>query len=142
VTTPPRLHPDDVAAIADLVADLVAERLRDTSSHALVDAQTIARRFGLGPRWVRDHAAELRAVRVGGGPKPRLRFDVEKVAAALTARSSSKESQAPDRPARRRWRRVQAPSTLDGFPLLPVRGPEPGPVSTTELWISEQEKKA
>jgi hypothetical protein len=116
------LHPADLAALAEAVADRVVERLRDRPPPELLDAAEVARRFGIGPRWVREHADKLGAVRVGDGPRPRLRFDPEKVAAALTARSQSKGSLAPDRPRHRRRSRAVPSSSRDGLPLLPVRG--------------------
>lgn len=127
--TPDRLHPADLHALADLVAARVVERLREEDAAArapaggLVDANEVARRFGVSAQWARQHAGELRAVRLGAGPKARLRFDPAEVEEALTARSEGKRSQMPDRPQRRRKSEVRPVAAAGGCPLLPIRGP-------------------
>jgi hypothetical protein len=65
-------------------------------------------------------AGELGAVRLGAGPRGRLRFDAERVAEALTARSAGKGSDGPERrvPARSASRPVEPVADL-----LPVRRP-------------------
>jgi len=85
-----------------------------TPAAPLVDAATLARRFGLGRDWVYAHASELGAVRLGSGARPRLRFDVEQVARALAAPAVTSTDTPERRPARRR-----AP-TSGG--LLPIHG--------------------
>ena len=70
------------------LADLVAERLQPSSPQAvgavaqkgpsLVDASALARRLGVSRATVYEHSAELGAIEVGGGKRPRLRFDPEK----------------------------------------------------------------
>jgi hypothetical protein len=97
-----RLHPDDLERLAVLVAERLAEHLASATLPAapsLIDAAEVARRFGVDRSWVYDHADELSAVRLGGGARPRLRFDVETVGAALTARRTSEQSPAPEMPA-------------------------------------------
>ena len=85
-----RLHPDDLESIARRSAELVLAAL-DTASAArgaqLVDAAEVARRFGVDRGWVYAHADELGAVRLGTSRRPRLRFDPERVSAALTSRA-------------------------------------------------------
>jgi len=66
--------------VAELVADRVPEPLR------LMDTQTVARMLAVSEEWVREHAAELGAIRVGDGPKGALRFDLARVRAALERR--------------------------------------------------------
>lgn len=128
--TPARLHPGDLAALADLVAVRVVELLgeQDAAERApargLVDANEVGRRFDVSAQWARQHADELHAVRLGTGPKARLRFDPAKVEAALTARSDGKRSQEPDRQQRRRKRQDRVPATESGCPLLPIRRSE------------------
>lgn len=65
----------DVEAIAQRVAELLAP----TPPARWVDAQTVARTLDVEPAWVRAHAAELGAVRLGGGTSGPLRFDVRRV---------------------------------------------------------------
>ena len=86
--------------VADLVADRILEPLR------LVDTQTVARSLAVSEEWVREHAAELGAVRVGDGPKGALRFDVARVRAALEHRRLERPK---DRPRRRPRQRRQSP---------------------------------
>lgn len=102
----------DLSALADLVADRVVSRLlsahtpRSTeipqgcaldgqdakSAQTLLTAAQVASRFGVSAEWVRDNAERLEAVRLGDGPRPRLRFDAKRVLEALTRRSGSGES--------------------------------------------------
>jgi hypothetical protein len=67
------LTPDEVEAIARRVVELV-ERPR-----GLVDAQGVADDLQVERDWVYGHARELGAIRLGDGPKARLRFDLQRV---------------------------------------------------------------
>jgi hypothetical protein len=107
---------DLVEAIACRVVELLLEGPPTTPTGRLIDAAEVARRFSVDRGWVYQHADELHAVRLGDGPKARLRFDVAKVADALLTRSAPQE--AP--PARRGRRRSE--STGGAAPLLPIRG--------------------
>lgn len=60
---------------------------------ALVDAATLAAGWGVSRDWVYERADELGALRLGNGPKARLRFDPI-VARAALARYGSERSQA------------------------------------------------
>jgi hypothetical protein len=97
----------DIEAVAARVADLL--RAGQVIAE-LVDAAEIARRFGVSRDFVYDHAVDLGAVRLGNGPKARLRFDPAKVGRALR---KPPEKPGPQ-PGRRRTRRSSS--------LLPVRG--------------------
>ena len=124
VSTTVRLADDQL----ELLADLIAERLRDGHEPdvglvVLVDAAEIARRFGLTPATVRARADEFGVIRLGEGPKPRLRFDPAKVAVALTdcqAGRSPEPAEVPAQPTLRRRRRARRTGT--GTELLPRRG--------------------
>jgi hypothetical protein len=75
--------------------------------------------------WVYEHAEELGVLRLGGGPRARLRFDVEEVVRRLRKRdtcSASRESDAldPAQDAAKRRRRRNPLGT--GGELLPIRG--------------------
>jgi hypothetical protein len=98
----------DIEAVADRVAGLLQ---RDRAREELVDAAEIARRFGVSRDFVYAHADELGAVRLGPGPKARLRFRPAEVGRILR-RGPARSTQPPRRTARRR--RTSA--------LLPVRG--------------------
>jgi hypothetical protein len=120
-----RLAAEDLELLADLVAQRVLERLDPTTSvpSVTLDAAAIARRYGVTAAWVREHADRLGAMRLGDGPRPRLRFDVERVAAAMASgqvnrRPDEPESGAAPSSSRRRRRR----RTGTGVELLPIRG--------------------
>ena len=124
MSAPARMHPDDLERLAELVADRLAARL-DGAGRApaeLVTAAHVAQRFGVCAEWVRGHADELGAIRLGDGPRPRLRFDVATVAKRLAACSQSEGSQAPDPAPRRRSPLRARPASASGRPLLPVDG--------------------
>ncbi len=59
----------------------------------LVDAIALARLLGVSRAYVYEHADELGALRLGGGPKARLRFDLVTVREVMTC-SASKSSPA------------------------------------------------
>jgi len=103
VSAPVRFAAEDLELLAERVAELVLERMSDTatpgSSVELVDAAEIAQRFGLTAATVRARADTFGAIRVGDGPKPRLRFDSELVAAALASGSTDRRSPDPEVPA-------------------------------------------
>ncbi len=139
--TAARLHPDDLAALADLVVEGLAEKVlsrpegtppglapsgaRDepetprSAVPRLLTAADVAARFGLSAEWVRDHADDVGAIRLGTGKRRRLRFDPETVAETLTRRATLGGSEAqetlatPELPRRRRSREVAgAPGLL------------------------------
>jgi len=92
------LDGDDVEAIAQRVAALLTgEPTR------YLDAAGIAARFGVGRSWVYEHKDELGGVRLGRGPKARLRFDVRHVEAVLEVQRGRGAGTLRDR--RRRSRR-------------------------------------
>jgi AraC-like DNA-binding protein len=117
------LSPASVDAVAARLAGLVAQ----APAAQLVDAAEIAQRFGLKRSYVYDHADELGAIRLGDGPRGRLRFDPAKVADRLSACSDSRESeQAASRtgkpsPPRRRRRATGAERKL--LPITPPGAP-------------------
>jgi hypothetical protein len=95
-----------------------------TNNDVLVDAAALAAHLSVDRGWVYEHADELGAVRLGSGPKARLRFDLEDVRRRLSAtacsvgRESGSEQAAP--PAGSRSRRRKAMGT--SVELLPIRG--------------------
>jgi hypothetical protein len=74
-------------ASIDAIALRVVELMRTGEATSLnrrwVDATTLATELGVTRSWVYEHRDELGAVRLGAGPKPRLRFDVETASQAL-----------------------------------------------------------
>lgn len=106
------LTPKSIEAIADRVAELLTDRLEEPG---LIDAAELALRLGVTRSWVYEHAAELGALKLGGGERARLRFDPERALAAL----ASRYQQPPPQPVHRHSRPhpVRVP-----VPLLPIRG--------------------
>jgi hypothetical protein len=114
------LDPASVEAVAVRVVELLEETA--PADARLLPASEVARRFGLSRAYVYRHADELGAIKVGTGQRPRLRFEAERVAQALTPCSPSGRSesgkaapQAKSKPRRRSGVRA-APD------LLPIRG--------------------
>ena len=71
----------------DDVARRVASRLgRAALWPELLTAAQVASRFGVARSWVYAHAHELGAIRLGNGPRPRLRFDPAIVEQVLNPR--------------------------------------------------------
>jgi hypothetical protein len=68
------------------------------TSTGLLSAAQLADALGFSREWVYDHAGELGAIRIGDGPRPRLRFNLA-ATLALVARSGSERSQQPQTPA-------------------------------------------
>jgi hypothetical protein len=129
-----RLAADLADRLADQLVDRVVERLAETllarlaagqpppsppATTPLVDAAAIAELTGLTRSTIYRRAIELGAVKVGTGPKPRLRFDPQSVLQLLTREEAQTIRDVPARtaPARRRRRDRSATGNL-----LPIRG--------------------
>lgn len=91
------LDPDDVEAIAARVVEL----LDGTSRRAprLATADEVAEALGVTRTWVYANQKRLQAVRLGAGPRARLRFDLAKATRAFDVELE---------PAQRRRHRSQA----------------------------------
>ncbi len=95
------LHAEDLDAISEHVAELAA--LPDRA--ALVDARTLAAELGVARDWVYANADRLGAVRLGDGPRARLRFDVTRARERLVAAVLDEHELLESKPrARRRGR--------------------------------------
>jgi hypothetical protein len=120
---PERLQPADVDAIASRVVELLREETSPRATPALVDAATVARALGVSRATVYEHARRLGALRLGDGPRGRLRFVLEEAVEAWTAREGSRGSRDAEVPPAtevpRRRRRRSTPASVQ---LLPVRG--------------------
>lgn len=84
----------------------------------LVDAATLAERLGVSRGFVYEHAHELGVIRLGSGPRARLRFDVERATACLAGRKSEVAEPASQQGSRRRRRSGSGTNVQ----LLPIRG--------------------
>jgi hypothetical protein len=101
----PALDPASIRAIAREVAQVLARGDADQ----LLTASEVATRFKVDRSWVYAHADELGVIRLGDGPRPRLRFDPAVVARHLLARPAGVVVTTP-------------PSQVRGVaPLLPIR---------------------
>jgi hypothetical protein len=76
----------DIDRIAKATADRLSETLVAGWQARYVDTGTIARLLGCSSEWVRDHAAELGAVRLGDGPRGALRFQPDRARAGYERR--------------------------------------------------------
>lgn len=79
-----RLAPESIEALALRITELLGAREAPHKSHPeRISASEVARQWGIGRRWVYEHADELGAWRLGAGNRPRLRFDPDEVAERL-----------------------------------------------------------
>jgi hypothetical protein len=101
----------------------LAREARDLAAAGqLVTVAQVAAVLGVDAAFVYEHSAELGVLRLGSGPRARLRFDLDEALRRLTACSASRKSVEPDSaPAAgsRRRRRSGSGTTVD---LLPIRG--------------------
>ncbi|MGZ6622995.1 MAG: hypothetical protein ACXVHD_25625 [Solirubrobacteraceae bacterium] len=82
------LTASDVEAIVEAIARKVVEIVDARSTtFGLVDARELAEELGVSIDYVYAHAAELGAMRLGSGPKARMRFDLDGARQALEART-------------------------------------------------------
>jgi hypothetical protein len=112
---PADLSEGTVEAIARRVVDLLrSEPPRPAAAptgERLLTAAEVARWWGVERSWVYQHALRLGVIRLGDGPRPRLRFDP-----ALVARRLGDPARAPARHA------PQSPRIDVNTPLLPILG--------------------
>jgi hypothetical protein len=109
--------PPTADELVERIAARVVELLRGDAP--LLDATAVALRLGRSRDWVYRHAAELGAVRLGEGDRPRLGFDPAKVAAYGASVSSAGRrtldgGNGPVKPTTRR-RRVSANASGTSF---------------------------
>ncbi len=115
-----KLDPQAVEAIARRVVEILERR--GLQGRELVDAAELARQFGIERSWVYSHAIELGAVKLGSGPKPRLRFDPQ-IAARVLRRVGDGSAAGP--PARSGKRAGQPQGDRGSeVSLLPIKGPD------------------
>jgi len=105
MSEPLTLAPESVEAVARRVAELLdgvttispRGEISPTASTDLVGATEIANRFNVSRAYVYEHATELGAVRLGSGPKARLRFNPDRVLEALSPQPFQTTTDAPTR---------------------------------------------
>ncbi len=112
------LTPEAIEAVAARVVELLHEDHALPEPHRLVDAATLGRLLGVSRASVYEHAQELGAIRIGDGPRGRLRFDPATALTAWQDREPHAEPQPKQSAPRRRAR------TNSSAELLPIRGQE------------------
>jgi hypothetical protein len=82
------LDEQDVEAIAERAARRVVQLLERsrTGAFELLGPKELARALNVSLDYVYAHAADLGAMRLGDGPKARLRFDLQTARTALRSR--------------------------------------------------------
>ncbi len=111
------LDEEDIAAIAASVVDLMTRpgpARRDTGR--LATASEVARALGVSRSWVYANKVRLGAIRLGSGPRARLRFDLAEAQAAFAANPGHQPDADLPPPPRRRARRKRA--LPDGVALI------------------------
>jgi DNA modification methylase len=112
-----RLDQASIEAIARRVAELLSPQAPAEAPPAqLLSATEVAKALGVERSWVYEHAIELGAIRIGDGPRPRLRFDLDTVQRRLAGVSAAHA--APSAPDTGR----SMPIAADSVPLLPILG--------------------
>ena len=115
------MSPQELDALAEAVAERVVAQLRadpaapPSQPAGLVDAATLARALGVSPSYVYANSGKLGARRLGSGPKPRLRFDLERAVEAHASCAPGCTAPATPQAAKPRPRRAASK-------LLPIRG--------------------
>jgi hypothetical protein len=84
-----RLQPDDIEAIAERVVERLSQQ-GPRGSIGFATAAEVAELYGVTPSWVYANKNRLGAVKLGDGPKARLRFDLERVDEELRRRAVSR----------------------------------------------------
>ncbi len=90
------LNAETSSTIADVLVELQALRAEvlelrelstpvESSTRQLVDAKALADELGISRQWVYAHRDKLGAIRIGNGPKARLRFNADSARQALKA---------------------------------------------------------
>ena len=117
------LSPRCIEAIATRVIELLREHTRDLPHpESLIDVAELARRTGLSRTWIYEHARELGAIRLGDGPKARLRFNPDTVKRLLEREQPSRVEAAP---ATRR-RQIRAMNDIELLPITSNHAQAPG----------------
>lgn len=105
------LEDDEIIAAGERIAQLMVST---APIRGFVNAQELAAELGVARDWVYANAQRLGAIRLGDGPKARLRFDVAQARRALM--SGDDGGRSPDieipRPKRRRSPRRTAPTGI------------------------------
>ena len=82
------LDHEDIEAIAERAAHRVVQLLDrpERGLYELLDPKALARELSVSVDYVYAHAVDLGAMRLGDGPKARLRFDLQTAQRAMRSR--------------------------------------------------------
>ena len=85
------LDHEDIEAIAERAAHRVVQLLARPSpgTYQLLDPKELAAALNVSLDYVYAHAADLGAMRLGDGPKARLRFDLKTAQGAMRERKQA-----------------------------------------------------
>ena len=88
------MRPEFIDAVARRIVQLGvgADSDKQQSDGELLTVSEVARRLNASPHWVYAHKRELGAIRLGDGPKARLRFHLVAVLAELSRPGESRSS--------------------------------------------------
>lgn len=117
------LEEASIEAVARRVVELIRGDGDERGGGRLVDAAALAEELGVDRSWVYAHRRELGALELGHGPKPRLRFDLERAWSVLAGAAEHAPEAARPAPSRSRRRSRRRRNSEPG--LLPVRDPSP-----------------
>ena len=96
VEPPGLLTTQEIAAIADVTARRVLELIAEHGrTFGLVGARELATQLGVSLDYVYAHASALGAMRLGSGPKARIRFDLDRARESLEARQRRAKAKRP-----------------------------------------------
>lgn len=120
----PPLDADVVEQLAARIVELLAHRLApqpssSQRSRGLLSAAQVSEWCGVSRGWVYTHAAELGAVRIGDGERPRLRFDPDLVVERLDRPPPTPSPGAQTRTRARRSPRIRGDSRRLAFSADP-----------------------
>ncbi|HEX5922922.1 MAG TPA: hypothetical protein VFY45_03765 [Baekduia sp.] len=112
----------DVRAIAEAIADVLAERglvvyAGPSGSARVLNAREVSKLLGRSAPWVYAHATELGAIRMGNGPKARIGFDLANI--EQWKRDNQIRPPQPRKPPRRRSRRNTLSQATNLIPYEP-----------------------
>ena len=79
------LAPNEIEAIAQRVAELLDGSPLSPRERRLATAKEVADALGVERKWVYANQERLHVIRLGQGPRARLRFDLERAAEGLAA---------------------------------------------------------
>jgi hypothetical protein len=112
-------NPDFVDAVARRVVELLREEgAVSREGPRLLTVAAVSQEFGVSTDWVYANAGPLGAIRLGSGPRARLRFDRATIADRIAKiESHAARNRSPQRGKRRRGTREGAAGDL-----LPILG--------------------